>query len=453
MKKFRAIGIVVLVIMMFIGLVGYRISEKKKKEAELKETKPPLTSVSVVKAKKGKLSETFSTTGTVISQTEVQIVPKVTGRLLQLNIEEGTRVQAGQVIGQIEHTEIDAQIAQAKAQAAIARANLELLKNGPLQTQIDQASASVSQAIASEKQAESNLAQIKVNYQHTESEYKRYQNLANQGAIPGQQLDTYRTQLDTSRKQVDAAQQQVAASKQQVVSAKAALKALKDGNRPEQISGGVGQIEQANASIKLLEAQFANYQITSPITGVITKKNVEIGSLVSMNSPIATVSKSETPDLEMNIPEKQILKVRLGQNVNIESSAFPDQTITVKIREISPVVDLQTRLVKVKAAIISKLPLKIGMSFDCRIVLNENSNSLILPAEAILQVENKKVVYLAVNNKVQQKDVKLGLQTPDEVQVVSGISPSDNVITKGNTFVKPGDSIQIQPYVNVGEGE
>lgn len=465
MKKFRVIAIIALIVVLFAGLVGYRVSEKKKKEAELKNTKPPLVSVSVIKAKKGSIAETFSTTGTVISQSEVQIVPKVSGRLLSLNIEEGTYVKAGQVIGQIEHAEVDAQIAQARAQAAASRANLELLQNGPLQTQIAQAAASLSQANSgvaqarvSVRQAEANLAQVKVNYQKADSDYRRYQSLAQQGAIPAQQLETYKAQVDAARQQMAASQEQVAAAKQQVitnqqqvVSANAALQQLRNGNRPEQINQGAGQAEQANAAIRILETQLRNYQITAPISGVITKKNAEVGTLASMSSSIATLSKSATPDLEMYIPEKQILRVKLGQNVNIESSAFPGQTISVKIREISPVVDMQTRLVRVRALINSKLPLKIGMSFDCRIVLNENSNSLILPTEAVLQSENKKVVYVSVNNKVQQKEIQIGLQTPDEVQIIKGISAVDDIITKGNTFVKPGDNIRVEKPIVVKE--
>ena len=478
-KNAKIIAVVTIVLLLFVGLVGYRVSEKNKKAEALKTIKPPATSVSVVNAKKGNIAETFSTTGTVISQNEINITSKVTGRLLSLNIEEGSRVTAGQVIGQVEHTEIDAQISQARAQVSVAQSNLDLLQNGPLNTQVAQSIAALNQAnstvnqglvsvntaLVGVKQAEANLSQVKTNYLHADSEYKRYKSLVEQGAIASQQLDTYKNQLDVSREQYAASQQQVASAKQQVVaarqqivtyrqqvaSAQAALKQVKDGNRPEQIIGGKGQIAQANAAVRILETQLANYRITAPISGVITKKNVEVGSLVSMSSPIATLSKSAIPDLEMYIPEKQILKVKLGQNVNIQSSAFPGQNLSVKIREISPVVDLQTRLVKVKASIISKLPLKIGMSFDCKIVLNENSNSLILPAEAVLQADNKKVVYVVLNNKVQQKVVQIGLQTPDEVQIIKGIDRNDKVITKGNTFVKPGDNIKIETPINVTE--
>lgn len=465
MKNIKIISVSILVLLIFGGLVVYRINEKNKTAEALKNVLPPPTSVSVINARKGSLAETFSTTGTVIPQSEINITPKVTGRLLSFNIEEGSVIKAGQVIGQIEHAEIDAQITQAQAQVSIARSNLQLLQNGPLNTQILQAQASVnqanstvSQALVGVKQSEANLSQVKATYSFADSEYKRYQSLVEQGAVPAQQLASYRNQLNVAKEQFAAAKAQVASSKQQVStyrqqvnSARAALKQLQDGNRPEQISSGQGQIEQANAAVKLLQTQLSNYTITAPVSGIITKKNVEIGSLVSTGNPIATLSKSTIPDLEMYIPEKQILKVKLGQFVNIQSSVFPNQNISIKIREISPIVDLQTRLVKVKASINSTLPLKIGMSFDCKIVLNENSNSLILPAEAVLQSEDKKVVYIAMNNKVQEKIIQVGLQTPDEVQIIKGLDQKDKVITKGNTFVKPGDNIKVNTPIQVTE--
>ena len=310
-----------------------------------------------------------------------------------------------------------------------------MMVNGPLNTQITQAQASV-------RQAESSLAQIKVNREHSQTDFDRFKKLQAQGAITNQQLENYSAQLEGLKRQYEAGQQQL-------ISAKAALKNLKDGTRPEQISGGRGQIEQAKASIQILESQLSNYTIKAPISGVVTKRNLVQGSMASMSSSIVTISKTDSPEIEMNIPEKQILKVKLNQEVNLESSAFPDKKIKITIKEISPIVDSQTRLIKVKGAIESDLPLKIGMMFDCKILLRQESDSLILPSEAVLTDLEKKFVYVAVNNKVQEKKIKVGLQNTEEIQVLEGLTPEDNVITKGNVFVKAGDNIQIEAPVAV----
>lgn len=435
MSKAKVIVVSVLSLAVFGGLVGYRVSEKKKLEAQIKNIVPPSTAVTVIKPIIGNISEFFSTSGTIVASSEVQVMPKVSGRILSLFVEEGSRVNAGDIIAQIEHSELDAQILQSKAQLSIAQSNLQLLVNGPLKTQITQAQASV-------RQAEYNVAQIKVNLSHSKSELERYKKLLSQSAITKQQYDTYESQTDAIVEQYESA-------KQQVISAKASLKALIDGNRVEQISGGRGQVSQANASIKLLETQLSNYTIKAPISGVITKKSLEQGSMASQSSSIVTLSDTSNPEIEMNIPEKQILNISLGQVVEMKSSAFPNKTIKVKIKEISPIVDSQTRLVKVKASINSDLPLKIGMMFDCQIILRENNDSILLPGEALLTEGSKTYVYIAKNNKVEERNVKVGVQRPDEVEIIDGLEGNEDVITKGNVFVKPGDKIQIQKAVDV----
>jgi len=424
-------------VVLFAGLVGYRVNARNKKQEELKLAKPPATSVSVMKPISGNIAETFSTTGTVISEQEVPIIPKATGRLLSLLVDEGSKVSAGQIIGEIEHSELSAQIIQAQAQLNIAKSNLSLLVNGPLNEQITQADASL-------KSAQNNLAQLKISLQNTEKDYNRYLNLSNQGAITPQQLENFRVQTETLKKQVESA-------KQQVISAQAGLKLQKDGTRPEQIGTGKAQVEQAQASIRILQAQQENYQIRSPINGVVTKKSTEPGSLVGMNSPILTISKVSSPELEMNVPEKQINRIKIDQKVDIKSSAFPNQILKVQIREISPIVDISTRLVKIKGKIISSQPVKIGMSFDCTIMLIEKSKALTLPSEAVILEDEKKLVYMVVNNKVSARYIKLGIQTPEKVEVIEGLSGNEDVIYKGNTFVKPGDTIQVQQAVKVVE--
>ncbi len=434
MNKVKIISICLLVTILFLGLVGFRVKQRKEEKEALSKLKPPTTPVAVIKPKRGKISETFSTTGVLVSQSEVQVIAKANGRLISLNVDEGSIVSAGQVIGEMDHAELDAQISQAQAQVRVANANLDLQVNGPLASQITQSTANV-------KQAEANLAQLKVSLIKAETNLKRNEALFKQEAVATQQKDEARSQVESVKKQIDAAQQQI-------VSANAALQILKDGTRKEQIESARGQTEQAKASIELLKAQIANYKIVSPINGIVTRKNMEIGSLASPSTPIVTVSKSVQPELEMNVPEKEILLIKVGQIVEVESSAFPDNIIEIKIREISPVVDAQTRLVKVKGIVNSNLPLKIGMMFDCKIVLKENENSLILPAEAIINNENGKLVYVTVQNKVEARKVSVGIETPTEVEVKSGLNQDESVIYRGNTFVKPGDKIQIQADVS-----
>src|SRR5687768_1958821 len=120
MKRKKIYITIFLIVLVFAGLVAVRVNQRNEEKEALKTTKPPVTAVSVIKPKKGKISETFSTTGMLISKNEVQVTAKISGRLNSLSVDEGSFVSVGQVIGEIDHSELDAQIAQAQAQLKVA---------------------------------------------------------------------------------------------------------------------------------------------------------------------------------------------------------------------------------------------------------------------------------------------------------------------------------------------
>lgn len=430
-KKWLIIAGVVLVLLVFAGLVGVRIQQKNQREAALKAKVPPPPAVAVAAPRQGRLADTLKLPGNVVAQQTVQLVPKVTGRLVSLRVIEGSQVYNGQVLGEIEHTELDAQLIQARAGAQASKANLNQLINGPLQTQITQARASVGQLEASLGQLETNAAQA-------ERDLQRQQNLAAEGVITQQQLEVSRTQLASQ-------QQQINAMRQQIVGARASLQQQLDGTRPEQIEAARAQYNQSLATIKLYEAQLANYRIISPLAGVVTRKYLEAGSFVGPPNPVVTIAQGGRPEIEMFLPERELGRVRRGQEVAVRSTSLANQVLTAHIIRISPVVDPQTRLVKLTATLDTPQQLRSGQLLDCSIVLQEKARALMVPVEAIVRDENKTLVYTVVADKVQAKTVKLGLRTPEEVEVQQGLKANDRVIIRGMNYVEVGDKVQVQP--------
>jgi HlyD family secretion protein len=432
-RKWVTLAIVAVLVLSFGGLIAARVKQKNEREAALKNMTPPLPAVAVSHPRLGTLSDKLTLSGSVVAQEEVKLVPKASGRLVSLFVQEGTPVRAGQLIGEIDHLEVDAQLAQARASAQMAKANLDQLVNGPLQTQIAQSRASVNQLEAS-------LAQLLVNQAQSERDLQRQQTLVADGVVTQQQYETSRAQFDGLR-------QQVLAMQQQISGAKAALQQLLDGNRPEQIDGARAQYNQALATIRLYEAQLANYRLVSPISGVVTQKHLDAGNLVAAPNPIVTIAENVNPEIEMFLPERDLARVKLKQVVEVRSSSLPNQVLMAVVGKISPVVDPQTRLVKLTAYLPAAQSLRAGMLLDCRIVLQESLNTLTVPADAVMQENNKPVVYVAVNNKVEARPVQLGLRSPAEVEIRQGLKSQEQVIVKGAAYVRPGDKVQIQAAV------
>ncbi len=435
MRKVKLISISLLLIILFGSLVGFRIKQRNDAQAALKKSKSSITPVSIIYPKVANFDSFLTVSGQILPQEEIQLTPKSNGRLIKLLVEEGNIVKTGQLIGEVDHSEIDAQITQAQAQAKIAKANLMMAINGAVSPQIAQAKTTV-------LQSESSILQLKANKQNLERDLARYKILTVQGAISYQQLNNTQTQISVI-------EQQIQSSKQQLISSQQALKILTDGTRPEQLDVNKGQLESANATIDLYKAQLENYHIISPINGVVSKKFLYTGSIVSSTTPIITISKNIQPDIVMNIPEKEISKVHVGQTVNVKDSSDNTTSSVAIIKSINPSVDIQTRLITVRAKMNKKSNLKLGMLLECSIVTTKDQKHIILPADAVIKNDDKNIVYTAVNNKAVLNNVIIGQQNSNQVEIIQGLNKDDKIILKGNVFVNSGDDIEIKPEIKV----
>lgn len=418
------------VLVLFGALVYSRIQDKNKKAAELKNMQPPPTSVVALPPKQGSISDAIALSGNVVAQEEVSIVSKAAGRLVSLTVNEGSTVVKGQLLGSLEHGELNAQLDQARASAEVAKANLNQTLSGPLKTQVDQSLASVNQLKASR-------AQLLTNLEQNQRDLERQQLLLADNIGTPQQVESLMTQVNVLK-------QQVAGLNFQIDGAQASHQQLLNGSRPEQIESARAQYTQALASIKIYQAQMQNYQLVSPINGVVTQKQTDAGNYVSPSVPILTLAKQGQAKVELFLPERDLPKIKLKQAVEMRSTAYPDQVIMGSIRSISPVVNSQTRLVKLTVYPTGQNPLKAGMLLECRIVLTEHHNALTVPLEAVIQDQDNPQLYLANAGKVEARTVKLGLRSGSEIEITEGLKKQDQVIIKGTHYVKPGDKVQTQ---------
>lgn len=430
-KKF--IAIILVVVLSFGILVIKRLNDKKERELALRNMKPPVTPVSLVKPKLEKVSDFFTASGTIISSEKLEIIPKVSGKIISLNVKEGDIINKGQLIAQIESIDINNQILQAEAQVEANKANMDLLINGPLKEQIKQSESSL-------KQANLNLEQIKIKMEFAQKELERYTNLYKNQVVTKQQLENAQNQVDVLKENFNLL-------KEQIIYAKEGFNLTKTGNREEQIRMAKANYKQSVAYLKALRDQLNYYSITSPITGIVIKKNIEQGMLVSPPNPIVSISKNNTLEAEINIPERYIQKVKIGQKVKIKIDNISD--IYLKITEISPIIDSVNHIFKVKASIENPdQKIKQGMSFECQVIFDEKNDVLMLPTNAVIDnSENQKIIYLiGKDNKVVERVVKTGFKNTEKTEIISGLNSNESVILEGNSFIKEGDIVQVEKF-------
>ena len=426
-QKKLLLFIFLFIIVSFIALIIFRLNEKNNREEELKNAKPVVTTVSVIKPKRETLNDFFMANGTIITSESVDITSKFSGKITKLYVKEGQKVSKNQKILEIESIDINNQILQTKAQVNSAKANLDLLVNGSRKEQIKQSESSF-------EQQKINLEQLKLKLKLIETDLDRNKKLFKDGVITKQQLDNIQNQVDTTKKEIEAIKQQISYSKE-------TLALTKIGSREEQIRGAKANYEQTLAILKTLNDQLSNYTINSPIDGVITKKPLEEGTLVSPANLITNVSKNSNLEAEINIPERYLAKVKIGSNLQIKLS--DSSLLDTKVTYISPTIDMSNNTFKIKSTIMNNSKIKQGMSFESKIMISEKKLSLTLPFEAIIDSEGKKIVYLiSKENKALEKEIKIGLQDTEKVEVISGLTETDKVILNGNNFIKTGDPVQ-----------
>jgi len=358
------------------------------------------------------LSVRISASGTATPLQEVNLSPKTSGRLAQLYVDQGDRVEQGQILARMDEREIQTSLDQSTANLAQAEARLALARAGSRPEEIAQAEAQVDVA---QSQATLTLEQS-----------KRYQNLATQGAISRDQLEEY---LNNERK----AQADLRQAQQKV-------KQLQSGSRPEEIAENIAQVAQAKAQLRAVQIQAADAVIRAPFSGIITQKYANVGSFVTPTTAASATSSATSTsivaiasNLEIlaKVPERDLGQVRLGQMVEIRADAFPGQKFKGKVRLVAPAAVIEQNVTSFQVRITLETgqnQLRSGMNVDLNFVGEILKDALVVPTVAIVKQKGKFGVLIPdANQQPQFKPITIGSSLGEQTQVSEGLKVGEPV--------------------------
>lgn len=175
----------------------------------------------------------------------------------------------------------------------------------------------------------------------------------------------------------------------------------------------------------------------APISGKIIEHNALLGAMVHQETEILTIMDPSVLCIHAEIYERDIAKIRIGQEVEATVPAYPGETFTGKISFISDVLNEDTRTITVRSEVENQgYKLKPGMFANIIIFLNHQSYGLVLPMEAVLDEKDENIVFLKVNGKYIPRIVKTGVRNGGFVEILDGIEEGDEVVTKGNFQLK-----------------
>ncbi|HEY9846576.1 MAG TPA: efflux RND transporter periplasmic adaptor subunit, partial [Candidatus Caenarcaniphilales bacterium] len=381
---------------LILAAATYFIVERTKPSINLSELTVPVQSQD--------LTVRITASGSVVPVQSVNLSPKAAGRLAQLYVEQGDRVQQGQVVARMDNAEIQAQLAQAQARLNQVQARLAEAQAGTRPEDIAQARAQVEAA-----RAQVNLTSIRAS---------RYQYLAQQGAEARDRLDEVLTddrrakaslrevQRKLEQLQRGTRSEEVARIEAEVAEARQALTQSQNGPRPEAIAQAKAEVAAARGELQSVQVQQQDTSIRAPFAGIVTQKYATEGAFVTPTTSASTNTSATSTSivaiargLEVlaEVPEADIGQIKPGQLVEIVADAYPDQVFKGRVRLVAPeaVVEQNVTSFQVRVALeTGKAQLRSGMNADVTFLGNKLDDALVVPTVAIATQKGQTGVFI-----------------------------------------------------------
>ena len=177
----------------------------------------------------------------------------------------------------------------------------------------------------------------------------------------------------------------------------------------------------------------AVFSLTSPISGIVVERNATVGATVGSDANVFKIVDISSVWIDANVFEKDVARVKLGQQVNVSVTAFPGTVFTGKVILVSTVVDPDTRSVKVRTEVANRDGrLKPDMFANVEIITDVNRTSISIPQTALLNDGGQSVVFVAAGGAFEKRSVTTGIQSDDRIEITGGLKAGDKVVTKGN---------------------
>jgi RND family efflux transporter MFP subunit len=332
----------------------------------------------------------LNASGYVVAQRRADVASKGTGRLVELNVKEGDRVKKGDILARLESADMAAALARAQANLNSARAN---------------------------------LAQAKAELNEAALDYERKKSLIESGMVS-------KTEFDTAEGRYHRAHAAVA-------SAEAGIRA-------------------AAAAIRTAEVDFENTIIRAPFDGTVLTKNAEVGEVVApfgsstlAKAAVVTIADMGSLQVEADVSESNLEKIRVGQPCEIVLDAYPDTKYHGVVETIVPTADRAKATVLTKIRFLSRDE-RVLPEMSARVAFlseptpkDDRSPKIAVQPGAVVLRDNQKVAFLIQGERVQMVSLEVGEPVGNLIEVKKGLQPGDRLVLNPPEGLTAGDRVRI----------
>ncbi|MFG1203111.1 efflux RND transporter periplasmic adaptor subunit [Xanthobacter aminoxidans] len=345
---------------------------------------------------RGELMKTVVASGHVETAFRVEIGSQITGMVREVLVDEGQAVTQGQPLVALETNELKALEVQAEGAKAQAEARIRQMKE------------------LTRPAAEESLKQAKANLANAEAAYDRAQQLAKSGAGT-------RVTLDDATKNIDVARTQVRTAELQVYT-------TSPGGSDYVMAET--QLNQADANLTMVQARLGYATITAPRDGILITRNVERGAVVQAGKALLVLAPVGDMQLVLQIDEKNLGLLKLGQTALASADAYPDQRFAATVTYINPSVDITRASVEVKLTVADPPPyLRQDMTVSVDIAVDRRAAAVIVPARTVHDATSAAPWLLVVRDgRARVQKVRIGLRAGEYVEILEGVAPGEMVL-------------------------
>ncbi|HEX4581074.1 MAG TPA: efflux RND transporter periplasmic adaptor subunit [Acidobacteriaceae bacterium] len=382
-------------------------------------TPTPLVTVQAEHPEMGTIVEHIPADAVLAPIAQAAISPKITAPVRRFYVQRGSHVKAGQLLATLENRDLTA----------------AALDNRGTYTAAQAAYATATQAQVPEdyQKAQLDEAQAKANLELNQSIVTARKQLFAQGAIPGRDLDTAQAALVQAQAAYDTAAKHLESQKS--VSRKASLEAAK------------GQLTSAEGKYQGAQAQVAYSEIRSPIAGFVTDRPLFAGETAAAGSTLLTVMDTSALLAKIHLAHQLAQQMKVGDAATVTVPGVADP-VPAKVALISPALDPGSTTVEIWLRIENrKGTLKVGTPVHASIFGRQAKQALTVPSSALLTAQDgsKSVMVVGADGAAHSKPVSVGITDDGRVQITSGLTAGDMVITSGNYALDEGTKVKVGP--------
>ncbi|MEO5863181.1 MAG: efflux RND transporter periplasmic adaptor subunit [Burkholderiales bacterium] len=367
--------------------------------------------VDVVQVRAQPLVQTVVATGRVMSPARVEIGSVITGRVVEVAVREGDKVDLGQTLIELDRSELEASLRQAQAAEQSARMRVANVSELGLATAADA------------------FTQAKATLEWSEAELKRNRELRASGFIGQSKLEEVERAYRVAKSQYDSARTQMQSQTQGGVQAREAR----------------SRLGESTAARELAAAKLAQATIRASTPGTILTRTVESGDVVQPGRTLLTLATAGETRITAQIDEKNLPYITVGHQALVSADAFPEAQFKAEVYYLAPSVDVQRGAVEARLRVPDPpAHLRADMTLSVEIMGARKDQALVIPLEAVRGAGSGRNTVLTVEGgKAKSRAVKVGLRGGGKVEILEGVAPGEQVIL--SAAIAPG--ARVRPHV------